>query len=189
MPHVLGNSCDSSRTCTWPRRWVTAATRKSARTAWRMAAFAAAAVITLAAGIYAARPVQASHWVASGLRLEFSNDYLGAADAYRRALAYDDTNGSAWFNLARTLAKQGQYGEAWQAAEGAKLRVHEEILWVMRVRLLEAMNQPAAALHEATDGMERFPWSGELASDVVRLQGAAAAQNAGWPWGLQLGRP
>jgi tetratricopeptide (TPR) repeat protein len=135
----------------------------------RVAGATAALAVTAFAGWYVSLPVRASYWTGRGVRLEFSNALPEAIAAYRRAIACDATNASAWFNLTRAYAKRGEYAAAWQVSEGATLRVHEDTLWLLRVRLLEAMNEPLRARTEVADGLRRFPWSGDLLAEAVAL--------------------
>jgi hypothetical protein len=140
----------------------------SSRVARLIGAIAAVA-ITAFAGWCVMQPVRASYWAGRGVRLESGNALPEAIAAYRRAIACDDTNATAWLNLTRAYAKSGDYAAAWQTSEGATLRVHEETLWLLRVRLLEAMNQRLRARVEVIDGLRRFPWSHELLAESAGL--------------------
>ena len=121
------------------------------------------AALALGAAIawYAWLPARSSWWTGEGQRMEFNNDYDDAIAVYRRAAGLDVTNADAWFNLARTLGKAGRYAEGFKASDEAKRYMHEENLWILRVRLAEGYDLPLA-LREAVDGLQRFPWSPDL---------------------------
>jgi len=129
-------------------------------TSSRLSLRAPLAALLLAALTWTALPpLMSSRYTRRGLEAEARIELASAAENYRRALGWQESNTDAQFSLTRALALQERYPGALRQSQIAQEYIAEPELWILRARILESMGEEQRAWSEMETAARIFPYS------------------------------
>jgi len=135
------------------------------RSAWW--SYAGAVLLLLLGSYFALGPLAASCELAKGELAEKDGRFEQALVLYRSALQWQPSSPDANFNLARALAKTGDFEGALAQSAAAEYYVNEPELYLLRGRILENQGRDDEALRKLHRGLLKFPYSKELRDEIA----------------------
>jgi hypothetical protein len=135
-------------------------------------ALAPAVLIFAVFANFALRPLFASRCVAIAQQREFLGDLQGAEISLRDGMRIWP-NATGHFDLVRVLGKQERYAEALKQSQWTEHWVTEPELFLLRVRILRAMERETEAKQLLQESAQRFPYSRELADEFAGFSQAS----------------
>lgn len=159
------------RADTWALFWLALAVPLASQaetqgTQRRLLRAALGSLLLLAGLWFGIRPVAANYFIQQGQDAESENHNATALQWYDRALRWDPSQGNAYFNRARVLAKLDSLPAAWAASADLLRWVNEPECWVLRSRIARAMGNAELAVQQLRIAQQTFPYSAAVAAEL-----------------------
>lgn len=123
-------------------------------------------LVVVAAFWFGIRPVAASYFIQQGQDAESENHNATALQWYDRAIRWDSSQGTAYFNRTRVLAKLDSLPAAWAASADLLRWVNEPECWILRARIARAMGNSELAVQQLRIARQTFPYSAAVLDEL-----------------------